>query len=253
MNPPEFLPPRTEGLVAIQTGDGSYTFYNTRQNIYFRSLLGARTEAEYVFLAGTRLTEKTPDWSVLELGLGPGMNFLTTATAFLKQKTGGVLRYHVVEQDPLPAEIISQLNYPQWLPSPEPLSLLKQILDPTPATRRHASSPQIELTLYPCAWQDAQLDPDLRFQAIYHDPFGPAENPESWSRECFSWENAHLAADGCLATYGAATAVRKAMVAAGLHIASRKGSGPKREMTLAAQNPLLLAGERILSREKYLK
>ena len=240
-----------EKLVPIQTGDGSYTFYNTHRNIYFRSLLGARSEAEYVFLEGTRLKTQNPNWTVLELGFGPGMNFLTTAQAFLAQQTGGTLSYHVVEQAPLPPEIIAQLKYEQWLQFPELIEMLRQILRPTEHTPRQIRQAQVTLTLYPCPWQKAHIDQNLRFDAIYHDPFGPADNPDGWTADCFAWESALLAPNGVLATYGAATAVRKAMVAAGFQIASRKGSGNKREMTLAALRPEALAGYRLLSQEKY--
>jgi tRNA 5-methylaminomethyl-2-thiouridine biosynthesis bifunctional protein len=239
------------GLVPIQTGDGSYTFYNTTQNIYFRSLLGARSEAEYVFLEGTQIIHRRPNWQILELGFGPGMNFLTTARAFLKHAPGGTLSYHVVEQAPLSAEILTHLKYEQWIQERDLLSLMAHILQPTTPAVRQVSTGAITLTLYPCSWEQVVLEPTLKFDAIYHDPFGPAENPDSWTPQCFAWEAQYLAEHGRLATYGAATAVRKAMVRAGLHIASRKGSGNKREMTLAAKEPAALQGLRLLSREKY--
>jgi hypothetical protein len=43
------------------------------------------------------------------------------------------------------------------------------------------------------------------------------------------------------------------MAQSGLYLASRKGSGNKREMTLAARNPEALSGYTLLSQEKYLK
>jgi len=244
----------TVQLVPIQTGDGSYTFYNVHENIYFRSLQGAREEARYVFLEGTHLLAQKPDWQVLELGLGPGMNFLVTAEAFLDKQPGGCLRYHVVENAPLEAARLNQLHYSQWLKEPQLFELLKSVLEQA-KTNSHcqAQFQNIELVLYHCSWDQVALPPKLKFQALYHDPFGPAANPEGWNQACFDWEAQALSETGILATYGAATAVRKAMAKAGLHLASRKGSGNKREMTLAAKNAEVLSDYNLLLREKYLK
>lgn len=240
-------------LVPIQTGDGSYTFYDARGNIYFRSLQGARSESEYVFLEGTRLRSRSPDWRVLELGLGLGMNFLVTAQAFLKSRLPGRLIYHGVEQAPLPAERLQQLHYEQWLEFPALLACLQGALRQAQTGQQASMSWQsVELVLYPSPWSALCLPKHLQFDAIYHDPFGPGANPEGWSMACFAWEAAHLDAGGVLATYGAATAVRRAMAAAGLWLATRKGSGNKREMTLAAWRPEALAGYQLLSRDKYL-
>jgi tRNA U34 5-methylaminomethyl-2-thiouridine-forming methyltransferase MnmC len=241
-------------LVPIQTGDGSYTFYNTLENTYFRSLQGARGEAQYVFVDGTRLPELRGDWRVLELGLGPGMNFLVTAQAFLEQKSQARLSYHVLEQEPLSAGLISQLAYSQWLKYPAVLTLLQNALEQAPAGKTVSLEWQsVELVLYPRPWAEANLASDLLFDAIYHDPFGPTANPNCWNQACFEWEAAHLAQKGLITTYGASTPMRQAMTRAGLFLASRKGSGNKREMTLAAHQLDVLAGYSLLSREKYLK
>jgi len=243
-------------LVPIQTGDGSYTFYNVTENIYFRSLQGARSEAGYVFLEGSRLPERQGDWAVLELGLGPGMNFLVTAQAFLDRATGGTLCYHVVENAPLSPAKLGELAYLNWFKYPPIYALLQEALsqaEQPPFGPIRLCWQQVELVLYPCAWQAANLPEALSFDAIYHDPFGPAANPESWGEPCFAWERAHLSDSGLITTYGASTPMRKAMAQAGLYLASRKGSGNKREMTLAAKNPEALSGYTLLSQEKYRK
>lgn len=243
-------------LVPIQTGDGSYTFYNVAENIYFRSLQGARSEAHYVFLEGARLPEKQGDWQILELGLGPGMNFLVSVQAFLSRGGDGKLRYHVVENAPLSPDCLHKLAYLNWFKTPEVYALLQAALKQAaelPTQPIQLSWRNIELVVYPMAWEKAFLPAGMKFEAIYHDPFGPAANPESWSEACFAWEYAHLSETGLIATYGASTSMRKAMAHSGLFLASRKGSGNKREMTLAARNVQALAGYTLLSREKYLK
>lgn len=250
-HPPLFEPVH---LFPIQTGDGSYTFYDIHRNIYFRSLQGARTESEYVFLMGTRLQHHKTDWRVLELGLGVGMNFLVTAQAFLKANACGRLCYHAVECTPLPAQHLQQLCYEQWLEFPFLLACLQDALEQAQGGQTvQLTCQSIELVLYPTTWSQAILPADLFFDAIYHDPFGPKANPEEWSAACFAWEATHLDKAGILVTYSAATSVRRAMVSAGLWLATRKGSGNKREMTLAARHPVVLANEQLLPREKYLK
>ena len=90
--------------------------------------------------------------------------------------------------------------------------------------------------LLPQRWQDSSL-PRHAYQALYHDPFGPAVAPECWSVECFQWAAERLADDGVLATYGASSAARLAMKEAGLLVGVLPGAPGKREMTVAARDP----------------
>ncbi|MBF2053597.1 MAG: tRNA (5-methylaminomethyl-2-thiouridine)(34)-methyltransferase MnmD [Candidatus Sericytochromatia bacterium] len=236
-------------LVPVQTGDGTRTLFCTERQLHFRSLQGAGSESSYVFLESSQLLSQ-PDPVVLELGLGTALNFLTTAAAVLRAPTPMTLDYHVVELQPLSASIFEALKYTTHFPAElvsGVLTLLQQVAN-EPVRFTH---PQIRLTLYPGAWSETPLPAALAVDAIYHDPFGPKDNPECWTPECFTWSGRHLKPTGRLVTYAAATSVRKALVAAGLVVASLPGSGRKREMTVAARSASALEGTQPLRQSRY--
>ncbi|MCK6511523.1 tRNA (5-methylaminomethyl-2-thiouridine)(34)-methyltransferase MnmD [Myxococcota bacterium] len=117
----------------------------------------------------------------------------------------------------------------------------------------YAESPQgdIRLWLYPTPWQNAAIPLPSGAHAIYHDPFGPRVNPEAWGADCFAWMRQHIADDGILATYSAASHVRAALVAAGFALATTAGPVGKREITLAAVDHSVLSMYTLLSTERY--
>lgn len=236
-------------LVPVETGDGSRTLFDTSQNIYYRSLQGAYGEAGYVFLQGSALA-RWPEPCVLELGLGTAMNFLATADFCLSQ--GVPLLYHAVEAAPLSPELFGALQHGRLLRHPELVEVVAEALrQAQTAACVSVSYAGGELIVWKGDWQEIALPAELRVHAIYHDPFGPADNPPCWTPACFRWSAAQLHSEGRLVTYAAATPVRRAMVAAGLKVASLPGSGTKREMTVAAWSETALQETRPLKQERY--
>lgn len=235
-------------LVVIQTGDGSHTLFDTARNIHYRCLHGARRESDYVFVSASRIAQRPAPWRILELGLGTGLNFVATAEAALK--AGVALEYWAVEAAPLDPELARQFGH---LGTPGPgelvLQALKQVQSQPQALAKNGP---LRLQVLRGDWKEVTLPENLRVDAIYHDPFGPKENPEAWTRDCFAWSAPHLDPEhGRLVTYAAATPARRAMVAAGLRIASLPGSGSKREMTVAARCREALADAELLTAARF--
>lgn len=237
-------------LVVIQTGDGSHTLFETSRNIYFRSLQGAQSESEYVFLEASLMTHRPSPWRILELGFGTALNFLTTADRALQEHK--VLEYHALEMSPLEPEVFLALAHSRRLKQPWLAELVAEAFEQAQQQKQVCLSRSgIQLQLYAQAWQDCELPETLEVDAVYHDPFGPKENPEAWSAACFKWVSRPMSAQARLVTYAAASSVRRAMVAAGLNVASLPGSGSKREMTVAAKQAQALADARLLPSERY--
>nr|BCX00024.1 MAG: methyltransferase [Bacteroidota bacterium] len=242
--------------VPVQTGDGSWTLQDPGRGVSLRSLAGAFTESRYVFVEGTRLGRHPPPWQVLELGFGAGTNFLLTAEAFLHRYARGLLEYYALERDPLSPELIEPLRFRERITHPELVDVVQEALararrDPGPnPVITLGMGGRICLYLYPVDWRRASL-PRLRAQAVYHDPFGPQVNPECWTRACFAWLAYRMAPDGILATYGASTAARRAMLRARLVIARLPGILRKREMTVAAHRAEVLEGYTVLPYERF--
>lgn len=204
----------------VITGDGSPTYLHPESGASYRSLKGAATESRHVFLEGSQLLQKPGPWRVLELGFGTGLNFHTTWTAALELKR--------------------ELHYE----SLEPALLEEKLWLADPSWKEHA---QISLTLHPRRWQDFE-PPEARFDALYHDPFGPGVDPECWTPECFLWAARALKPSGVLATFGAATATRQSMQQAGLFVGVLPGAAGKREMTVASRTPEALCAARAWKR-----
>lgn len=206
---PDFLSP-------VTTEDGSVTYHNSRVNATYRSVHGAASESRHVFLRGTRLETRPSPWRVLELGFGTGLNFATTLEAALAH--GVELHYTSLEPNLIPSEL--------WL-IPEAWRSL------TPDEPFRIGP--VTLTIVRSRWQE-YTPLAASFDAVYHDPFGPGAAPECWEAPCFAWSHAAIAPEGVLATFGASSAARRALKAAGYLVGSQPGAGGKREMTVASKS-----------------
>lgn len=102
----------------------------------------------------------------------------------------------------------------------------------------------VSLTLHRTRWQDLEPEPG-GFDAVFHDPFGPAVAPDCWSSDTFAWGARALSPRGVLATYGASSASRQAMRDARLVVGILPGAPGKREMTVAAHHPEAIAYARL--------
>ncbi len=235
-------------IVPFETADGSYTLFDEARGVHYRSHHGAVTESRHVFLGATGLLERAGEWIVAELGFGAAVNFTQTVRAFRERPYVERLTYHTVDWRPVT---------PDHLPfhDGEPGDLARQALElageATAPVRVSSQDAAIDLILYPTPWENADLQVDDA-QAFFHDPFARNVNPEAWTAETFRWARAALRDDGRLATYSAATPVRRAMFEAGLHVATAPGPGRKREITVAAPTAEALDPFELLPRQKYL-
>ena len=214
------------------TTDGSTTLYDTELEVHYRSTHGAHTEVNHVFIEGSRILEhQDHELHVLEFGFGGATSFMELASALLEQPQGRTLHYHTVEKYPVDPELLTHLSGPVGQLVKDVLTQSREAQAPDVITLSHGP---ITLSLYLGQWEEALLPKDLKAHAIFHDPFGPAKNPEGWSTKVFTKEREHLHPKGRIATYGAASKTRKAMCEANLQIASLPGPGRKREITVAA-------------------
>lgn len=208
----------------VITGDGSPTYLHPEHGASFRSLKGAVTESRTVFLAGSRLAHRQGTWRVLELGFGSGLNFQVTTQA--AREAGVALEYVALEPYPMTPDL--------WLVD----DCWREC-----AWGRPERQGQVTLVLQRASWQDFE-PPAGHFDALYHDPFGPAVAPECWTADCFRWAARALARHGVLATYGASSAARRAMRQAQLQVGILPGAPGKREMTVASHRAELIAHAR---------
>ena len=225
----------------IETADGSRTLYDRDRHISYRAKAGAVTESRFVFVEGSGLVARPGPWRVLELGFGAAVNFTQTVRALLE---AGVERldYHAVEYAPVAAELLAFHDGEAGELARRALGLAA---DGGQAVQVVGFDGRVCLHLYPMAWLDVARELDaggdtLRVDAVYFDPFGPRSEPESWTTACFALARAHMTPDALLATYSAATRVKRRLLEAGLHVGRANGPGRKREITFAAREPGVL-------------
>lgn len=224
-------------LRLFQTADGSKTLKDDALNVTYRSSQGAQGESRHVFLGHSGLRSDQKSWSVFELGFGAGRNCWETIHAFLAVPEALKLLYVAVDHAPISSALLKQVFEGTEMPAPI-WRCFESLFAPGALQVQTLSLPHertIELHLHQKDWR--QIPENLgQFDAMYHDPFGPQDNPDAWDEACFQWAATQIKDEGRLVTYAAAGHVRRSMQRAGFVVAKAPGFGQKREMTIAALN-----------------
>ena len=215
--------------------EGNGTLHSLRFNDLYCSREGGIAETHHVFLAGNGLPQRFQHkqrFVIGETGFGTGLNFIVAATEFLAQAPKHHhLHYISFEAYPLTPSML--VSHHRTLPSEYGAmrdALLTHYPLRVPGLHRVALG-RVMLTL---GIGDARaLIKELgegTVDAWFLDGFAPAKNPELWE-DALLQDIAHTSAHGAtLATYTAASAVRRSLTAAGFTLETRNGFGRKREM-----------------------
>ena len=202
---------------------------------YF-SLTNPLEESQYVFLDSTDIPGrwKNTHFTIAELGFGFGINFITTANAWIKQPlSNNQLHYLSIEKHPVqPADLIQcyqQLNLS--------CSVTKNLLEqyPLPVAGFHRielHEHNITLTLIFGEAIDCLKQCNFEANAWYLDGFAPSKNQALWSDAIARQIHRLTRPSGTLSTYTAASEVRKSLTNAGFDIEKKPGYGKKREMLI---------------------
>lgn len=213
----------------ITTADGSSTLFVPELNEHYHSTFGAIQESKHIFIEhGVKsIWKDLPHVTILEIGFGTGLNaLLMWVEALSHQKS---VRYWSVETDPLSAEEIHQLNYPQQLGQ---YSSLFSELHLAPWNEEMQLDSFFQIKKIEAAIERLIL-PNHFFDAIYFDAFGPDVQPELWTEYIFTKLNSTLKKGGILVTYSAKGSVRRALKSAGFNVEKLPGPPGKREITMA--------------------
>lgn len=220
-------------LSIVTTADGSKTIYNEQVGEHYHSRHGALQESRHVFLSaglqhyltGTDVKEV----SVLEVGLGTGLNFLITADYCTTKEIK--LNYTGIEAYPLTEEMISQTGYDEYVPAPLWQSFLKQY--PASINKPAEINPYTLLTT-----DNRQLttfNSDQLFDVIYFDAFAAIHQPEMWNEEAIGHTIKFLKPGGVFVTYAITGNLKRMLKALGLKVEKAPGAPGKREMLRAVK------------------
>ena len=239
-------------VVPFETDDGSMTLHDRERNIHYRSYHGAITESRHVFLGATGLLERRDQWRVAELGFGAAVNFTQTVAAFRDDDEVERLIYRSVDWRPVTP---GHLNFHDGEGGQlARLAVEKYHAGQGPVVEVESEDGSISLTLYAKPWEEVDWS-GFEAHSFYQDPFSKRVNPEGWTQESFERAKASMAAEGRLATYSAATSVKRAIFEAGMWAASAPGPGRKREITVASPSRVALESDEsfeVLDRARYL-
>ncbi len=212
------------------TADGSHSIATGSDDLAYHSRHGAIQESRHVFIDAAlhHRGASQKQLSILEIGLGTGLNALLTWLA--AEQVPYSIRYTAYELFPLSVEQVVQLNYPTLLGQDQVSTQLAQLHDCS-WEEVHQLSPQFQF----CKHQQHfdQIDDVDRYDIIYFDAFAPEAQPELWETPLLAKMYRSLKDDGLLSTYCAKGVVKRRLKALGFTIEAIPGPPGKREMTRA--------------------
>ena len=203
-------------------------------DLYFSKLDGLK-ETKYVFLTGNKLPEswKCKDrFIIAETGFGTGLNFFATWKLWRETSIrNSNLTYYSIEKFPLTiSQIMKSIN--RWSELEPLLEEFKKVYGPTEVNSQtiFLDKGRVTLKILFGDVRDQLSQATFSSDAWFLDGFAPSHNPDMWSDGVFR-EVARLSQKGTrLATFTAASAVRRGLVDVGFDMVKMRGFGRKREM-----------------------
>ena len=204
---------------------------------YF-SLANPLEESRYVFLNSTDIPSrwKNKHFTIAELGFGFGINFITTASAWIdKPPSDHQLHYYSIEKYPVQSDNLTRLYEQLNISSPLTEKLLEQYPLPIVGSHRiELHEYNITLTLVLGDAANCLKQCDFEADAWYLDGFSPSKNEALWSEDIAKQIYRLTQSSGTIATYTAASDVRKSFSNAGFEVCKIPGYGKKREMLIGS-------------------
>jgi tRNA U34 5-methylaminomethyl-2-thiouridine-forming methyltransferase MnmC len=229
------------------TDDGSYTFFSAEFGQTFHSKYGAREESIFKYAIPTLLAQKAARGrlKILDICYGLGYNSAAALATIWRSHPKCQVEIIGLEIDiAVPISAIEHNLLNDWEePIPQLLTQLvtaESILVPGDSANETARL-QAKLIFGDARQTIASvIDREFKADAIFLDPFSPTACPQLWTVEFIDRVAKCCAPDGIIATYSCASAVRTAMVAAGLSIGDSTPVGRKSPGTIASFTPSLL-------------
>jgi tRNA U34 5-methylaminomethyl-2-thiouridine-forming methyltransferase MnmC len=211
-----------EKRLPVLTKDGSLSLFSETYNQHYHSIHGAKQESQHVFIEnGLSFFSHLNEISILEIGMGTGLNILVTHDSIHLPKK---VHYLALEKFPL-----SKNEWTTIIPQ-DNSAFFKDI---------HESEWNLPIQLSADFFlEKRQIDfldykSEPRHHLIYFDAFSPEAQPELWSIDMFKTIFECMLSGGLLVTYCAKGQVRRNMIAAGFNVEKRLGPPGKREMLAA--------------------
>lgn len=212
-------------------------------DVYFNTANGL-AESNYVFIDGNDLSARwqqnahKANFVIAETGFGTGLNFLATLQKwYASAEKPDHLHYISLEKYPLSTEDLLKAHsaFPEIETYSHKLVGHWQFFSDQFRHGLHQIKYSNEITLTIGFGEAAGLLKQLNAQidAWYLDGFAPKKNPDMWRNELFNEINRLSRPKSTVATFTAASQIKKQLLNHGFEVHKRKGFGKKREMITA--------------------
>lgn len=221
----------------IKTADGSHSLYMNELDEHYHSIHGAIRESQHVFIKTglQHLAEQGySSISILEIGLGTGLN--TLLTAMEAEELDVKISYTALEAFPLSMNVLNQLNYVELLSCKSENTIEKKFELIHSCEWENASQLTDNFSLHKIKNTLQEIKFKNTFDLVYFDAFGPRVQPEMWAEELFSKIFAATNSKGCLVTYCAKGEVKRTIKKVGFTLETLPGPPGKREMVRGTKN-----------------
>jgi tRNA U34 5-methylaminomethyl-2-thiouridine-forming methyltransferase MnmC len=220
-------------LELITTADGSKTIYNSEVGENYHSRHGALQESRHVFLkSGLEYFlehNSTSQVTVLEVGLGTGLNFLLSADYCTDNQIS--LDYTGIEAYPLTNALISQTGYDQYVST----VVWDNFINEYPDSLKHPVKVNPYCQLQTVHGQLINFTNSQQYDVIYFDAFASARQPEMWDEEAIAHTIQFLKTGGVFVTYAITGNLKRTLKSLGLKVEKAPGAPGKREMLRATK------------------
>jgi tRNA U34 5-methylaminomethyl-2-thiouridine-forming methyltransferase MnmC len=215
------------------TDDGSYTFFSEEFGQTFHSKFGAKEESIFKYAIPTLLAQKAErgHLRLLDICYGLGYNSAAALATIWRSNPACTVEIMALEIDrSVPISAIEHNLLGDW---EEPIS---QLLTRFVGDGIVESERLIAQLILGDARQTIEqvIAREFTADAIFLDPFSPTACPQLWTIEFIDRVAKCCASDGMIATYSCASAVRTALVTAGLFVGDSSPVGRKSPGTIAS-------------------
>ena len=224
-------------IEVVVTDDGSRTLRFTGRPVSWHSESGAISESRLVFLTNSGVAERLNqglDTNVFELGFGTGLNFWLTAS--LAMKCQARLNYVTVEPHPIQFRTLELLDYSRMPECQVAYQRFAKSVFHSTRPELHLSLAEecVELEIFFSCFESSLEAADAQYDAIFFDPFAPAEAPNLWEARVFDELFQRTKTGGKLVTYCVKSSIQKVLTSVGFVVSKTPGpQGGKREVLIA--------------------
>jgi tRNA U34 5-methylaminomethyl-2-thiouridine-forming methyltransferase MnmC len=218
----------------IETADGSTSIYLEEMDEHYHSKHGAIVESNHIFIkSGLLANPALKELSVFEVGMGTGLNVMTTIKAAVANKFK--IDYHAVEAFPIREDELDFINFSSLLEMDQEVF---NKIHTSPWQEEVQVLPELKLTKLPLKLMQVTWKANY-FDVIYFDAFAPEKQEEMWTEEVFKKMFEIVKPGGVLVTYCVKGVIRRRLQSVGFRVEKLKGpEGGNREMCRAWKEKL---------------